>query len=119
MKKFLLVTLMCASFSGCASIVNDDTDNIVVTSSNNKSFIAMVDGKSFTVPGSVSIERDGDEKTITTNESGCAQNTTIEKKMDTAFVGNVITGGPFGSSTDYGTGKMWDYQSNVVIACTN
>ncbi|WP_445775477.1 adenosine deaminase [Shewanella sp.] len=118
MKNELILALVGVTLAGCASIVNDKTDEITVTSTSDKSFTAVVDGKTFTVPGSVSIARDGEEKVITTSEPGCAPNTSVEKKMDNAFIGNVVTGGPFGSTTDYSTGQMWDYQSNVTIPCT-
>lgn len=119
MKNLIIAVFASVSLAGCASIVNDKTDKITVTSNSDKNFTAMVDGKTFTVPGSVSVSRDGEEKTVTTNEPGCAPNTPVEKKMDNAFIGNVVTGGPFGSTTDYSTGQMWDYESNVTITCSN
>jgi len=41
----------------------------------------------------------------------------MENDVDPKFFVNVLSGGPFGSSTDYGTEKMWKYAENVTIAC--
>ena len=76
-----------------------------------------IGNKKIVVPETVVVERNGEDLSITTEEEGCDANTTVEKSMDTAFLGNLITGGAFGSTTDSVTGKMWDYQSDVTIIC--
>lgn len=110
-----------ALLSGCATIVADDTDRIKVTSNKQETFIAQINGEStskeFNVPSTVTVERNGEDLFIKTDEEGCEATTTVDKKMDTAFIGNLITGGAFGSTTDAVTGKMWDYQSDVTIIC--
>ena len=118
MKKLITIsTITLMLISGCATIVADDDDRIKVTSNNNMSFKAKLNEKEIDVPSTVVVDRNGDDLVITTNQENCDTNTPVEKKMDTAFLGNLITGGAFGSTTDASTGKMWDYQSDVTIIC--
>jgi len=76
-----------------------------------------MDGQQFSVPGSVIIERDGNEKYVTTSEAGCAPSTSVEKEVETVFWLNIFAGVLLGSSTDMGSGKMWDYDNSVTITC--
>lgn len=118
MKKLVLSVLLAnLTLSGCATIVAEDTDQIKVTSNKQEQFVAYIGNKKIVVPETVVVERNGEDLSITTEEEGCDANTTVEKSMDTAFLGNLITGGAFGSTTDSVTGKMWDYQSDVTIIC--
>lgn len=119
MKKIIQLSLLGAfvSLSGCATIVADNTDRIKVTSNKQETFIAQVNGEEFNVPSTITVERNGEDLFIKTDEEGCEATTKVEKEMDTAFIGNLITGGAFGSTTDAATGKMWDYQSDVTIIC--
>ena len=118
MKKLVLsVILANLTLSGCATIVAEDTDLVKVTSNKQENFVAYVGNKKIVVPESVVVERNGEDLFVTTEEEGCDANTEVEKSMDNAFLGNIITGGAFGSTTDSVTGKMWDYQSDVTIIC--
>jgi hypothetical protein len=118
MKKLVLTALIAnLTLSGCATIVAEDTDQIKITSNKQDQFVAYVGNKKIIVPETVVVERNGENLVVTTEEEGCDANTKVEKSMDTAFLGNLITGGVFGSTTDSVTGKMWDYQSDVTIIC--
>ena len=120
MKKIHIALVCAAGLNvGCATVLNDDQATITVTSSSNERIQASVAGREFTVPGMVRVPRDGSDYVITTRSEGCAPTTPVSRKMDTAFVGNLVVGGSFGSSTDYSTGKMWEYQENVVITCAD
>ena len=117
MKRVILSFAVAALLSGCATITSPSSERINVSSTTNKQFRATLDGVPFNVPGSVSVKRDGDEKVILTSQDGCAQATTVNKEIDTIFWGNIIFGGILGSATDYGSGKMWDYDDTVYINC--
>tara|TARA_B100000795_G_C22656716_1_gene382449 strand:- start:402 stop:770 length:369 start_codon:yes stop_codon:yes gene_type:complete len=116
MKK-IIVLLAISSLVGCATIMSPSTERINVTSTKNKSFEARVDGQQFTVPGSVIVERDGNEKYVITSEAGCAGSTGIDKEVESIFWLNIVVGGLLGSSTDMGSGNMWDYDNDVTINC--
>ena len=117
MKQVILSLATLTLLAGCATLTSPSTERINVSSNSPKQFTATLDGVPFTVPGSVSVKRDGDEKVIITTEEGCAQATTVNKEIDTIFWGNIIIGGILGSATDAGSGKMWDYDDSVYISC--
>ena len=43
--------------------------------------------------------------------------TAVDKTITPVFFGNIIIGGFLGSTTDAVTGKMWDYEDDVVVTC--
>jgi hypothetical protein len=65
----------------------------------------------------VSVKREKIARLLTVDTAGCAKQTTLPNEVDSKFWINILSGGPLGSSTDYGTGKMWKYQENVAISC--
>lgn len=118
MKK-IIVLLAIGSLVGCSTILSPSTERINVTSTKNKTFEANVDGQQFRVPGSVIVDRNGDDKYIITSEAGCADSTGIDKEVELVFWLNILVGGLLGSSTDMGTGKMWDYDNEITINCVD
>lgn len=120
MKKLALVAAMGSVLlmTGCASILNDKTQQINVSSSNAKPIQGTVDGVPFTAPGIVSVQRQKSTKIISVETPGCTKQTALENNVDLKFFANLlIPFGTFGSTTDYSTEKMWKYSENVVIAC--
>jgi hypothetical protein len=117
LKKILLTITLPLLLTACATITSPSSERVNVNSTKNKTFTATIDGQQFTVPGSVKIKRNGDEKIILTTEKGCAPSTSIDREIETIFWGNFIFGGVLGSSTDLATGKMWDYDDFVTINC--
>jgi hypothetical protein len=109
----LLVTVL----SGCASILNDETQPINVSASNNKEVSGSIDGQTFKTPAVVNVTRENKNKVIAVSTEGCAKETSLEKSVDSKFFINILSGGLLGSSTDYGTEEMWRYSENVVIQC--
>lgn len=103
--------------TGCASILNEQTQQVNVSASNGKPVQGAVDGKTFTTPGVVSLQRAKGSKIVTSSTEGCAKETAVESSVDPKFFINILSGGAFGSTTDYSTEKMWKYADNVVIAC--
>ena len=117
LKYTFLVLGLCGILTGCSSILTDSTQRINVTTNQNKTFQATVDGQQFTVPGTVLVKKDGDDKIVVTNEPGCASTTAVPKKIEGIFWLNILSGGTTGSATDSGTGKMWTYDQTVVVSC--
>lgn len=119
MKKTVLTSLCIATviLSGCASIMNEKTQPINVSASNGKEVTGTIDGQAFKTPSIVNVTRENKDKIVLTNTEGCAKETSMEKSVDSKFYINILTGGVWGSSTDYGTDKMWRYSENIVISC--
>ena len=103
--------------AGCASIINDKTQQINVASSNGKSVSGTIDGTPFTGPGVVTVLRENKNKVIVASTEGCTPESALNKSVDSVFFLNIISGGAFGSTTDYSTEKMWRYEPSVTIAC--
>lgn len=113
-----LTLLVCLfALSGCATILNDDTQKINIMSSNNKEFKGTVDGVPFSGPGIVSVKRTKADKVITVETPSCNKQTLLASSVDMKFFINILSGGTFGSSTDYASEKMWKYQESVYIPC--
>jgi hypothetical protein len=119
MKKLFAYVAMSSVvlMTGCASILNEQTQQINVSASNGKTVQASVDGKSFSAPGVVAVTRAKAGKVVTTNAAGCAPSTALESNVDPKFFINILSGGALGSTTDFATEKMWKYNDNVVISC--
>ncbi len=117
LSKILVGTSFLFTLTGCASLLNDATQNIQVHTSNDKTIEAQVDGTNFVAPGKVTVTRKQTPLMLSTSAAGCAPLTPSTPSIDNVFWGNIILGGVFGSSTDYSTGKMWEYQESVTIAC--
>lgn len=119
MKKFALCAVIAsvALMSGCASVLNEKTQAVNVSSSNGKPISGSVDGTPFTGPGVVKVTRAPNAKVFKVDTEGCAKQTAVDNGVAGAFWGNILIGGFLGSSTDYGTDKMWKYSDTVVIDC--
>lgn len=110
----LLVSL---GLTGCASILNDDTQAVNVSSSTGSAIKGTVDGQEFTAPGVVHLTRKNEAKIFVTETEGCAKETVVEQSVDPKFFINILSGGALGSTTDFASEKMWQYNETVVISC--
>ncbi|AXE29512.1 adenosine deaminase [Chromobacterium phragmitis] len=118
MKLLLLpAALLALGLTGCASILNDQTQQVNVSSSTGTEIKGTIDGQAFKAPGIVNLKRENKNKIIMTETEGCAQQTVAEKTVDPKFFINILSGGAFGSTTDYSTEKMWKYSDNIVVSC--
>lgn len=109
--------LSVALLSGCATILNDKTQPINVTSSNGATFEGNIDGVAFKGPGIVNVVREKKDRVVSVTTPGCTPQTALPKSVDSKFFVNILSGGTFGSTTDYTTEEMWRYADNVVITC--
>jgi len=110
-------TFLVMAGSGCASIMNEKTQNVNVVTSNGHKAEVNIDGMPFQAPGVASFKRAKADKLITTRDPKCNQTTVAPSSVDNVFFINIITGGVFGSTTDYATETMWKYQDTVMISC--
>jgi hypothetical protein len=119
MKLLFSGALLAAAFAvtGCASILNDKTQDINVHSSTGGPVEGTVNGVPFKGPGIIKVERHNADLMFAATTEGCVKQTVVPKSVDSVFYINVLSGGAFGSSTDYGTEKMWKYNDDVTISC--
>jgi len=120
MKKLAVCASMASVvlMSGCASILNKETQPVNVSSSTGKTIKGNVDGAPFVAPGIVMVHRQKAPKVFNVETEGCAKTASAASSVDIKFFGNIIFGGLIGSSTDFATDKMWKYDENIVITCT-
>jgi uncharacterized protein YceK len=121
MKKILLPTALLGMLmaSGCATIMNEDTQSINVRTSNNSKITTSIDGKQLETPGSMSVKRAKDDLVVFTTAENCAPETRVASSVDSVFFVNILAGGSFGSTTDYSSDEMWEYDSDVMVNCND
>jgi benzoyl-CoA reductase/2-hydroxyglutaryl-CoA dehydratase subunit BcrC/BadD/HgdB len=120
MKRFTTlaaVAVISTLATGCASIVTDSTATVNMTTSNGEKTKVNIDGQTFNAPGVAVLYKTGANKIVVADDENCQGQTIIERKVEPAFFGNIITGGFLGSTTDYSTKKMWTYSDQIMINC--
>lgn len=121
MKKILLILLLAASVSACASIIDGRTQNINLVPSKGENVEATVMSKAgiqnVKLPQTISLQKNSQDIAINIKSSKCVSpSTTVSRsRLNPWFWGNIIFGGLFGSSTDAGTGAMWSYDDTVTV----
>ena len=121
MKKILIALIACSVLSGCASIVKGKYKNVnIMTATGEEAEVNIVSASgvhTLMVPTVTTIRRDNQDITITVKENACNNSSTsiVSSKIEPWFLGNIISGGIWGSTTDALTGAMWTYDDNVVV----
>ena len=118
-KIFLSTIVLAVSFSGCATLFGPDSQTVNIRTSDNKMVKGrLTDGTPVKIPGPVVIQKtDSNPVQVFVNKRDCSPVTNVTRSLEPAFWGNLISGGLLGSGTDYITGKMWNYASNVTVIC--
>ena len=83
--------LLVTALTGCASILNDKTQSINVSSSSGSEISGTVNGMPFKGPGVVSLVRENKDKIFVTETEGCVKETIAEKSVDTKFFINILS----------------------------
>lgn len=101
-------------FSGCATILDGKTQSINLSSSKVRT--VDINGQQYTAPGVVTLQRSNNDAIINVKE--CNKTVLLQKSVNPTFFVNILSGGAFGSTTDYSTDAMWKYdQTNVNVDC--
>ena len=120
MKKavLLLVVLSLALIlGGCATILSGDSQKVNITTEKGEKYNVAINGQKYTVPAIIDLERKNADKIVTVDECPSEQ-ILLHKEINPVFFVNILSGGVFGSTTDYATESMWKYQpENVKIDC--
>ena len=116
--KTVALGLVGLSLASCATILSGKTQKINVSSVGQKSVEFKLEGRTYKTPAIVTVERENKDKIIEVLDDKCAQKQILlNKKINPVFFVNILSGGALGSTTDYATGAMWEYDSNVQIDC--
>ncbi len=112
----LILVIVILNFMGCASILTDRTTKVNVTTSNGKPATVTTKGTTYQVPALIEIPKSKDDLILKATGE-CEGQAYSSSKIEPTFWVNILSGGAFGSSTDYGTDKMWRYEDNMEIKC--
>jgi hypothetical protein len=122
MQKVLIMFVIFLSFSfvGCATILSGTDRSInIMTSAGEKVIVSVQSGTgqiNVQAPGILRTKASRSDIFIQVNDP-CYESTQsiITHRVNYAIFANLIFGGTFGTSTDYGTDAMWDYDHNISI----
>lgn len=113
--KSTLLVLLSVGLTSCATILNEDLQQVNVSST--RPINGTVDGVPFSGPGVIAVKRAKAPKMILVETEGCTRQVALQNSVDPIFFVNIFSGGLFGSTTDYVSEKMWKYQDQVIIPC--
>jgi len=115
MQKTLLLTT-CLLASSCASIFKGSQQDITIDS-NVKGADISINGKLIgRTPFSGKIKRESEARLQVSKEGYESKVIVLDTGIEPIWFGNIISGGVFGSTTDYGTGAMYQYTpGNIVV----
>ena len=113
----LMATVLVSAgiFSGCATIVSGKTQEVKFIS--DKPVEVTVDNQTITTPATVKLRREDSSKIAKVQCDGKTEQVVLQKKVNPWFAGNLLIGGVFGSTTDYASDAMWEYEDTVKIDC--
>jgi len=57
------------------------------------------------------------DKSLIVKSKNCDDQRLLVPKINPVFFVNILSGGVFGSTTDYATDSMWKYDENVHLDC--
>ncbi|MDQ7066826.1 MAG: hypothetical protein Q9M40_01825 [Sulfurimonas sp.] len=77
--------------------------------------MVAVDGRTVQTPSIVTLDRGKDNLTVKCKDG--SNQKLLSKKINPVFFVNILSGGAFGSTTDYASGAMWQYDENINLEC--
>ena len=108
--KSIATLLLLLAIAGCATIMDGNKQELTFTSSPAGAKV-LLDGKEVgTTPVTVTWKRGRKSIGVRFEKEGYEpQIATLDSKMNLWWLGNLITGGAFGTSTDAASGAMFEY----------
>jgi hypothetical protein len=124
MRMLCLAAIPFVSLSGCASIVNGQTQvvsvkTLVQGAEIGKADCTMLNNKGtwyVTTPGTVSVHRSYQDLHVTCKKDGMDPGTaTVKSSTKGMAYGNILFGGVIGAGVDAGTGAAYDYPQLISV----
>jgi uncharacterized protein YceK len=124
MKISLLAIIPVIALSGCASIVNGQTQVLSLTTSDKGAEVGsasctLLNNKGtwfVSTPGTVSVHRSYQDLHVTCKKDGLEPGiVTVKSSTKPMAFGNVLFGGVIGVGVDTGTGAAYDYPQLIPV----
>ena len=106
--KRLNLLLSIGILSSCATLFNEDYQQVNIVTSTGEKTKVKVDGQIVEAPDVVKVPRSQDPLIIKTSGKRCAKRTIARSEVASVFWINILSSGPFGSTTDYMSDDMWE-----------
>ena len=119
----LAILIVCASLTGCASIVSGTQQSITLETqswgSPTSAFCTLSNDKgnwTLMTPGSVSVHRSYSDLNVECQSQGLPKvSTNVKSNMKPLTYGNILLGGVIGTSIDTLNGAAYDYPDKVTL----
>lgn len=113
-RAFFLVGLT-TMLTGCATILSGTTQNLTVNSNVSGADVYLNQTLLGKTPFTASIKRGQSGLLRITAPGYQPYQISLDKKVAGMFWVNILSGGPYGSSTDYSTGAMYAYEPSTYM----
>ena len=115
MNRGLLKLCLASSLvlAGCASVLSGKKQNINVDSNVQGASVYINGVKVGVTPFSGQIDRTQTANLRVSKEGYRDKSLELNVGIEPVFWANIISGGPFASTTDYSTGSMWRVTPNI------
>jgi len=106
---------LALSLGGCATIIGGSNQNVSVNSNVDGAEVYLNEMLLGKTPLVTSIKR-GQEGVLRVTAPGYKPyQIALNKKISSLFWVNILSGGSFGSTTDYATGAMYEYEPSTYM----
>lgn len=111
----LPVVFVFLTGGGCATILGGSTQLLIVNSNVDGAEVRLNDIRLGVTPLTVNLERGQTGVLKVTADGYKPHSVALNKKVSSLFFVNILSGGAFGSSTDYSTGAMYEYEPSTFM----
>jgi len=113
--RLVLILVLAPVLSGCATIIGGTSQLLTVNANVAGAEVFFNDSLLGTTPLTARVQR-GKEGILRVRAEGyMPYQIAVNKKISTLFWVNIFSGGSFGSSTDYSTGAMYEYEPSTFM----
>lgn len=115
----LSILVLAIVSSGCATILDGSSQPVNIDSSPHGARIYVNGIEVGTTPLSMLMKRSKSTMILAKKNGYEDQQLALQAKINNTFWGNILTGGPFGSTTDYASDAMVEYSPNMYHITLN
>jgi len=115
LKKLVLLLLASVVISGCATIMDGKKQSVSFNSIPSGADVYLNGKHLGTTPLNISIDKPTENGQLKFSKSGYKTlEMSVNKKMSSWLLGNILFGGTFGTTTDYASGALYEYDPHSI-----